>query len=196
MTTIHQQKTGLVTPLTPTLALTLAITLDPDPDPNPNPNSNQSPLGTISHLTRTYGTACLWRGVVPTAWREAIYTAGYLPCRKQARCGHKLSRRGRTALSRTTKVADWPRLAGPPGPPRACSGAESSLRSASWPKAEPAWFRHRLPGLSSSDLRQAHASERLGGELLRVGCPQLLRRWRHRQRGHPIRPHVESSSSR
>ena len=97
MTTIHQQKTGLVTPLTPTLALTLAITLDPDPDPNPNPNSNQSPLGTISHLTRTYGTACLWRGVVPTAWREAIYTAGYLPCRKQARCGHKLSRCGRTA---------------------------------------------------------------------------------------------------
>lgn len=48
MTTIHQQKTGL------------------------------SPLGTISHLTRTHGTASLWRGVVPTAWREAIYTAGYL----------------------------------------------------------------------------------------------------------------------
>ena len=35
--------------------------------------------------------------MVPTAWREAIYTAGYLPCRKQARCGHKLSRCGRTA---------------------------------------------------------------------------------------------------
>ena len=48
MTTIHQQKTGL------------------------------SPLGTISHLTRTHGMACLWRGVVPTAWRESIYTAGYL----------------------------------------------------------------------------------------------------------------------
>ena len=48
MTTIHQQKTGL------------------------------GPLGTISHLSKQYGVASLWRGFVPTACREAIYTAGYL----------------------------------------------------------------------------------------------------------------------
>ena len=48
MTTIHQQKTGL------------------------------GPLGTISHLVKTHGATSLWRGVIPTACREAIYTAGYL----------------------------------------------------------------------------------------------------------------------
>ena len=46
LTTIHQQKTGL------------------------------GPLGTITHLARTHGITSLWRGLVPTACREAIYTAG------------------------------------------------------------------------------------------------------------------------
>lgn len=48
LTTIHQQKTGL------------------------------GPLATISHLASKHGATSLWRGLVPTAWREAIYTAGYL----------------------------------------------------------------------------------------------------------------------
>ena len=48
MTAIHQQKLGL------------------------------SPMATLSHLAKTHGVASIWRGVVPTAWREAIYTAGYL----------------------------------------------------------------------------------------------------------------------
>ena len=48
MTTIHQQKTGL------------------------------GPAGTIAHLAKTHGVSSLWRGLVPTACREAIYTAGYL----------------------------------------------------------------------------------------------------------------------
>ena len=33
---------------------------------------------TLMHLARTYGVTSLWRGLVPTAGREAIYTAGYL----------------------------------------------------------------------------------------------------------------------
>jgi solute carrier family 25 (mitochondrial 2-oxodicarboxylate transporter), member 21 len=37
-----------------------------------------SPLGAISHLARTFGVTSLWRGLAPTAIREAIYTAGYL----------------------------------------------------------------------------------------------------------------------
>jgi solute carrier family 25 2-oxodicarboxylate transporter 21 len=48
MTAIHQQKTGL------------------------------NLTSTISHLVKNHGVASIWRGVVPTAWREAIYTAGYL----------------------------------------------------------------------------------------------------------------------
>jgi len=48
MTMIHQQKLGL------------------------------GPVATVSHLMRNHGVASLWRGVVPTAGREAIYTAGYL----------------------------------------------------------------------------------------------------------------------
>ena len=35
-------------------------------------------VGTVSHLASTHGLASLWRGVVPMALREAIYTAGYL----------------------------------------------------------------------------------------------------------------------
>lgn len=46
--TIHQQKTGL------------------------------GLLGTLGNITRNHGVTSIWRGVVPTAWREAIYTAGYL----------------------------------------------------------------------------------------------------------------------
>ena len=37
----------------------------------------------FAHLTRTHGSISLWRGVVPTAWREAIYTAGQFPCRER-----------------------------------------------------------------------------------------------------------------
>ena len=37
-----------------------------------------SPMATVSHLAKTHGITSLWRGFVPTAWREAIYTAGYL----------------------------------------------------------------------------------------------------------------------
>ena len=48
MTAIHQQKLGV------------------------------GPLQTVLHLARTHGLTSIWRGVVPTAWREAIYTAGYL----------------------------------------------------------------------------------------------------------------------
>jgi len=48
MTSIHQQKLGLSLP------------------------------GTLGHLARTHGILSLWRGVLPTAAREAIYTAGYL----------------------------------------------------------------------------------------------------------------------
>jgi len=33
---------------------------------------------TIPHLVKANGVAALWRGVMPTAAREAIYTAGYL----------------------------------------------------------------------------------------------------------------------
>jgi hypothetical protein len=39
---------------------------------------NQSMMGTISHITKNYGVASLWRGFVPTAMREAVYTSGYL----------------------------------------------------------------------------------------------------------------------
>jgi len=37
-----------------------------------------SPLQTLSHLARHHGVASIWRGLMPTACREAIYTAGYL----------------------------------------------------------------------------------------------------------------------
>lgn len=37
-----------------------------------------SATATIAHLSKTHGVSSLWRGFVPTAWREAIYTAGYL----------------------------------------------------------------------------------------------------------------------
>ncbi len=36
------------------------------------------PAATISHLCRTHGVLSLWRGIVPTAIRESIYTSGYL----------------------------------------------------------------------------------------------------------------------
>lgn len=48
MTMIHQQKLGM------------------------------SPLRTVAHLAREHGITSLWRGVLSTAGREAIYTAGYL----------------------------------------------------------------------------------------------------------------------
>eukprot|EP00964_Phaeocystis_antarctica_P032421 scaffold18369_cov60-Phaeocystis_antarctica.AAC.2 len=38
------------------------------------------------------------------------------------------------------------------GPPGTCSGAECSLRSASWPKAEPPCVRHRREELTSGTL--------------------------------------------
>ena len=37
-----------------------------------------SSASTISHVLKTHGITSVWRGVVPTAGREAIYTAGYL----------------------------------------------------------------------------------------------------------------------
>jgi len=48
LTSIHQQKLGL------------------------------SPLATIKTLVQEHGALILWRGVIPTAVREAIYTGGYL----------------------------------------------------------------------------------------------------------------------
>ena len=38
----------------------------------------KGPLDTVKYLARTFGVTTLWRGAVPTAWREALYTAGYL----------------------------------------------------------------------------------------------------------------------
>jgi len=69
--------------------MTISLSLPPT-KPNTKPNTHlslspapkQSPLGTLAHLTRTHGSISLWRGVVPTAWREAIYTAGQFPCRE------------------------------------------------------------------------------------------------------------------
>lgn len=37
-----------------------------------------SPIQTISTLVKEHGALVLWRGVIPTAVREAIYTGGYL----------------------------------------------------------------------------------------------------------------------
>ena len=37
-----------------------------------------SPGGTMAHISKTYGVQTLWRGLFPTALREAIYTSGYL----------------------------------------------------------------------------------------------------------------------
>lgn len=39
---------------------------------------NMSPIATVQHLVREHGALIMWRGVVPTAVREAIYTGGYL----------------------------------------------------------------------------------------------------------------------
>eukprot|EP00964_Phaeocystis_antarctica_P147885 scaffold114599_cov67-Phaeocystis_antarctica.AAC.1 len=68
--------------------------------------------------------------------------SGTVLCRKQARSSRPAPPKRRH--SRRAQAADWPRLAGAwGGLHEACSGAESSLRSAGWPKPEPAWFRHR-----------------------------------------------------
>ena len=118
MTTIHQQKTGLVTLLTLTLALTRTLTR-PNSNPDPNPNTLTSALTLTRVLSAPSRTSraptapracgagwCLLPGARPST-RPATSHVESKPDAAMSYCD--------AAVSRTTKVADWPRLAGQPG---------------------------------------------------------------------------------
>eukprot|EP00964_Phaeocystis_antarctica_P136369 scaffold100819_cov39-Phaeocystis_antarctica.AAC.1 len=70
-------------------------------------------------------------------------------------------------------------------PPEACSGAARSLRSASWPKPEPACFRHsglrRQPVLAEGV--EVHVQAPRGGAADQVG-PEALE-----EPGPPLEAH-------